>query len=508
MKTNKKTMGIILILLTMMFSIINASPAYAAFIFSNKTTSNGLGSNKVNGVFLNGSTIYAATENGLSISTDGGSSFVNRTVNDGLGHNYVYGVFASGSSVYAGTAMGLSISSDSGVSFINKTTASGLGNKAVTGVQVSGGKIFASTFGGLSISSDGGTSFTNKTSANGLGDNMVRGVYVSGTTIYAATDGGVSISTNGGTSFVNRTTANGLGSNAVYGVFTSGTRVYAATTGGLSISTNSGASFDNKTTADGLGNNITAGVFVSGSMVYVATWDGLSVSENGGSSFFNYNSTSGLGSNSAFGVFASGSTAYAATSGGLSIGKNLLTSRSLYVNDGWILESTQTSAVGGWMNSTSLYLRLGDDAANRQYRVILHFDTSYLPDTAVVTKATLKLKKQGMVGTNPFTILGTLRADMLKPFFGFTAELQLIDFQAIAGKSSAALFSPTPISDWYIAPFTAAGRAYINLMGTTQFRLYFLTGDNGNSKADYLQVYSGNYTAGNRPTLVMEYYVP
>lgn len=508
MKTHKRTAGILLIMLTLLFSMIRVSPAHAALIFSNKTTTNGLGSNNVNGVFLDGSTIYAATQNGLSISTDGGSSFVNRTVNDGLGHNYVYGVFASGSSVYAGTAMGLSISSDSGVSFINKTTASGLGNKAVTGVHVSGGKIYASTVGGLSISSDGGTSFTNKTTANGLGDNLLRGVYVSGTTIYAATDGGVSISTNGGTSFINRTTANGLGSNVVYGVFASGTSVYAATTGGLSISTNGGASFINKTTANGLGNNITAGVFASGSSIYVATWDGLSVSENGGSSFFNYNSTSGMGSNSAFGVFASGSMTYAATSGGLSIGKNLLTYRSLDVNDGWILESSETSAVGGAMNSTSIYFRLGDNVANRQFRTILHFDTSHLPDTAVITKATLKIRRSGVVGTDPFTILGTLRADMLKPFFGTTPALQLIDFQATAGKSSAAIFNPTPVSGWYTATLIASGRAYINRTGTTQFRLYFLTDDNNNSIADFMEFYSGYYIASQRPTLTMEYYVP
>lgn len=62
-----------------------------------------MGSNGVNGVFANGSTVYAATQNGLSISTDGGATFINRTVADDLGDNVVNGVYASGNTVYAAT---------------------------------------------------------------------------------------------------------------------------------------------------------------------------------------------------------------------------------------------------------------------------------------------------------------------------------------------------------------------------------------------------------------------
>ena len=52
---------------------ISVSPAYAAACFSsftNKTTANGLGSNFVRGVYVDGSNVYAATSVGLSISTD------------------------------------------------------------------------------------------------------------------------------------------------------------------------------------------------------------------------------------------------------------------------------------------------------------------------------------------------------------------------------------------------------------------------------------------------------
>jgi hypothetical protein len=48
----------------------------------------------------------------LSISTDGGATFTNKTTTDGLGDNRVYGVYVDGSNVYAGTDGGLSISTD------------------------------------------------------------------------------------------------------------------------------------------------------------------------------------------------------------------------------------------------------------------------------------------------------------------------------------------------------------------------------------------------------------
>ncbi len=508
MKPYKKNWMAILILLTLMFSAVNVTPASAVWIFANKTVAHGLGSNTVNGVYVSGSTVYAATDGGLSISTDGGASFINKTTNDGLGNNSVYDVFLGGGTIYAGTAYGVSFSTDGGVSFTNRTTADGLGSNGVPGVFASGGVIYAATTGGLSISTDGGVSFNNKTTANGLGSNFVYDVYVNGSAVYAATTGGLSISTNSGASFINRTTASGLGDNLVRGVFQSGSTIYAATNGGLSISNNWGVSFTNKTKVNGLGHNIVYRVYANGSMVYAATWGGLSISEDGGSSFVNKTTADGLGTNYTHDVFTVGSTVYAATDGGLSIGKNNLTARSIDIYDGWILESTETSAVGGSMNSTNTVFRLGDDIGNRQYRAILHFNTSYLPDTAVITKATLKIKRQGVVGLDPFSIFGGLRVDMSKPYFGTTVGLALVDFQAVAGRSNVAMFGITPVSGWYSAALNATGRAYINRTGATQFRLRFTVDDNNDFAEDYMQFFSGNYIASQRPTLNMEYYIP
>ena len=293
--------------------------------FSNRTTAHGLGNNFVNGVHAVGSNVYAATNGGLSISTNGGISFANKTTADGLGSNNVNSILAAGSNVYAATNGGLSISTNGGSTFSNRTTANGLGSDQVRSVHAVGSTVYAATTAGLSISTDGGTNFTNKTTANGLGSNNVRGIYVLGSAIYAATDSGLSISTDGGVGFTNKTTVNGLGGNDVRGVYAAGTAVYAATTGGLSISTDSGATFTNRTTAQGLGNNQVFGVYALSNTVYAATGDGftgggLSISTDGGATFTNYNTANGLGSNIAVsGVFATATAVYAATGGGLSL---------------------------------------------------------------------------------------------------------------------------------------------------------------------------------------------
>jgi hypothetical protein len=184
---------------------------------------------------------------------------------------------------------------------------------------------------------------------------------------------------------------------------------------------------------------------------------------------------------------------------------------SIGTSDGWILESTETSGVGGTLNATDTTFRLGDEVGDKQYRAILSFNTAGLPDNAVIVKANLQIKKQGIVtlGTNPFTILGRLKADIGRPYFGTGLGLVINDFQAAAGTAAVGIFDTTPVNNWYSAVISRAGYSYINLIGTTQFRLYFTKDDNDDNGADYTKFFSGNYpTASARPTLIIEYYVP
>jgi hypothetical protein len=183
------------------------------------------------------------------------------------------------------------------------------------------------------------------------------------------------------------------------------------------------------------------------------------------------------------------------------------TYKSAAANDGWILESSETSNSGGMMNSAATTITLGDDATDKQYRAILHFDTSALPDTAVVTNMTLKIKQQGAVtGVSPFTF-GSLYVDMRNPAFGGSA-LELTDFNFAAKKVKPAVLNPNPVSGWFSARFNTGGKLYVNRTGTTQLRLYFSVDDNNNNIADFIRFYSGNASAGDRPKLLITYYVP
>jgi predicted outer membrane repeat protein len=184
--------------------------------------------------------------------------------------------------------------------------------------------------------------------------------------------------------------------------------------------------------------------------------------------------------------------------------------KSAYLYDGWVLESTATSSMGGSMNATATTLRVGDDATRKQYRSILSFTTSGIPDGAIVTAVKLKVKRESTAGTgNPLTLLGGFKADVRKGPFGLVS-LQITDFQAAASKTVGPT-SPGLVSGWYTINLYAA-RSYVNKLstnsGVTQVRLRFTNGDNGNSVANYLSLFSGNALLADRPQLIVYYYLP
>lgn len=186
--------------------------------------------------------------------------------------------------------------------------------------------------------------------------------------------------------------------------------------------------------------------------------------------------------------------------------KKSLTLKSAAAHDGWVLESTETSNTGGTMNSAATLLYLGDNAQKKQYRSILSFDTASLPDNAVLTKITLKLKQQGIAGGgNPVTIFQGFVVDIKNGVFG-AAPLALTDFKATASKTVGPA-SPSLTSGWYNLNLIN-GKDFINKLGLTQIRLRFKLDDNNNAIANFLKIYSGNAGAANRPQLVIEYTVP
>jgi hypothetical protein len=183
---------------------------------------------------------------------------------------------------------------------------------------------------------------------------------------------------------------------------------------------------------------------------------------------------------------------------------------SAAAQDGWVLESSETGSVGGSIDSDAATFNLGDDATKKQYRGILSFSTGSLPDSAVITGVTLKVRQQAIRGGgNPVTAFGGFMLDIKNGPFG-AAALQTGDFQAAAGKSYGPFNTPL-VGGWYNIDLTAA-KGYVNKLATnsglTQTRLRFKLDDNNNAVANVLSLYSGNAPAASRPQLVITYIVP
>lgn len=175
--------------------------------------------------------------------------------------------------------------------------------------------------------------------------------------------------------------------------------------------------------------------------------------------------------------------------------------------DGYIVETNETSGLGGTINASNNLLAVGDTATDQQIRAILSFNTANLPDGAVITSASLKIKKYNLVGTNPFAALGQLVADVGTPVFSGNPILQSGDFQATAGANSCAIFSGAPVANWYSSAITSAGLAKISKVGNTQFRLRFTKDDNDNRANNRINFVSGN-AATDKPVLTINYYIP
>ena len=177
--------------------------------------------------------------------------------------------------------------------------------------------------------------------------------------------------------------------------------------------------------------------------------------------------------------------------------------------DGWVLEASETSNTGGSVNSnagTASALRIGDDNKDKQYKSILAFDTSAIPDNATIVSVTLRLRRGSLSGTDPFTTHGSASVDVRSGWFGTSTALEAGDFQAAATAAQAGTLSrATANGSWSEATLTAAGWSAISKTGTTQMRIYLTVDDNDNGRNDYVGYYSGGAAAANRPQLIVTY---
>lgn len=182
-------------------------------------------------------------------------------------------------------------------------------------------------------------------------------------------------------------------------------------------------------------------------------------------------------------------------------------------NDGWVLESAAGSNVGGSSSSSGTTFPLGDTATNARYRALLSFQTSTLPDNAIIVGARLGFTRMSVTGSDPWTFGGPLPdggygyADMATPSFGATG-VENSDWQAAAAQTGVAKLI-VPYSDGLTVydELNAAGRAAINLTGRTQFRLRVDPGTDNDNGEDTIAIASGsNGDATKRPMLRVRYY--
>jgi hypothetical protein len=183
--------------------------------------------------------------------------------------------------------------------------------------------------------------------------------------------------------------------------------------------------------------------------------------------------------------------------------------KSAGAQDGWVLETSETSNKGGTTNPTSATFLLGDTASKQQYRAILSFNTAALPDNAIITRVVLKIRRHSLIGVNPFTTQGKIAIDIRKGAFSKANPLQTTDFQAAADISGIGAFvnKPQP-GGWYVTSLRPAAFPFVHRGGITQFRLRFQKDDDNDAVADFLRFFSGNALAASRPVLVISYYVP
>ncbi|MEM6795322.1 MAG: S8 family serine peptidase [Acidobacteriota bacterium] len=179
--------------------------------------------------------------------------------------------------------------------------------------------------------------------------------------------------------------------------------------------------------------------------------------------------------------------------------------------DGWVRESEQNSNVGGSNNSVGAgdrAIRIGDSGVDRQFKSILSFETSSIPAGATITQATVRIRRSGVWGGNPFTTFGgNLLVDVQSGGFSGSTALQNQDFQATATAPAAAtMSSPASNGDWSEGVLDASGLAAINVNGRTQIRLAFEVGDNNSGSRDHIGFYSSNNSdPDNHPQLVITY---
>ncbi len=275
-----------------------------------------------------GTMVFAGRwEGGAYVSTDDGATW--SAADSGISAQRVYALAILDSTLFAGTwDGGVFRSTDMGARWapINN----GLANLSVRALAVAANNIFAGTLHGVYLSTDHGSSWTPvNTGLNTASSMLVSSLAVFGagdTNLVAGTSGGgIFLSTNSGTNWTPVST--GLTNDDVLSLAAlpdgvGGTNLFAGTNGnGVFLSTNNGTRWTPVNEGLGLINVNALGVFPEGSPnLFVATWGGVFLSTDDGGSWKAVDS--GMTENYVYTLAGSGSNLFAGTTGGVFLSTN------------------------------------------------------------------------------------------------------------------------------------------------------------------------------------------
>lgn len=162
-------------------------------------------------------------------------------------------------------------------------------------------------------------------------------------------------------------------------------------------------------------------------------------------------------------------------------------------------------AQDGWTTGATIgntEVRVGDVNSGESYKGILSFDTSSLPNTALIDGVSLYIIRNGANSSNPFEsgALGEAQIAIKTGTFG-TVNVENSDFSEAATVLNAGCFHGTVTANDYALriDLNASGLAAINKTGITQFRISF---PETNANADYVDFNTGDAVLDNDITTV------
>lgn len=179
---------------------------------------------------------------------------------------------------------------------------------------------------------------------------------------------------------------------------------------------------------------------------------------------------------------------------------------SLAAEDGYILED---QTLGRAPIADDIYLQVGEgDDNGRQIKAFLSFDTSDLPDDALLLSARIQLRRHNVVG-QPDN-LGAIHIGMAPPNgFNNNWALESEDFSAFTNYTNIASINNLYSGEWLEAGLSETGLQAINRQGHTQFRLYFTLPNNGDSVEDRISFYAADAEDSSlHPQLILDYERP